>query len=138
MDKAWPWVRSVVGFVLGAVAIQLVNMAGAAVFPDAFSGIDSDGERASLTLVGVLAGIAGAFLQGAIARHRLWLHMVVFGLAMLAVDIAVVLGPLAAEPWWFKAVVVGAVPLQVLVGGWLAGLTWRGSRQAQRRVVNDL
>ena len=75
MDKVWLWIRSVVGLALAVTAINLVHSAGEALFPDAYAGIDSDADRVVLLLVAVLAGTIASFVLGAIARHRLWLHM---------------------------------------------------------------
>ena len=126
MDKVWPWVRSVVGLVLAVTAINLVHSAGEALFPDAYAAIDSDADRFVLLGVAMLAGTIACFVLGAIARHRLWLHMGLFLLLMLAIDIAALLGPLAAEPVWLKVLVIATLPLQVWIGGRLARLTWRG------------
>ena len=128
MDKVWPWVRSVIGFALGMTAINVVNAIGAEVFPHAYAAIDTDAARITTVVVAMLAGIVGSFVLGAVARHRLWLHMVVFGLVMLAIDTYVLLGPLAGQPVWFKVLVIGTLPLQIWVGGRLAALTWRGYR----------
>lgn len=130
MDKVWPWIRSVVGLVLALAAINLVHAAGEALLPDAYAAIDDDADRVVLlgvALLGValLAGTIASFVLGAIARHRLWLHMGLFLLLMLAIDIAALLGPLAAEPVWLKVLVIATLPLQVWVGGRLARLTWR-------------
>ena len=125
MDKVWPWIRSVVGLVLALAAINLVHAAGEALFPDAYAAIDDDGDRVVLLGVALLAGTIASFVLGAIARHRLWLHMGLFLLLMLAIDIAALLGPLAAEPGWLKVLVIATLPLQVWVGGRLARLTWR-------------
>lgn len=123
-EKLWPWVRSVVGLALALTAINLVNSAAAAVFPDVYAVIDSDSDRVTLVMVATLAGTVASFVLGAIARHRLWLHMAVLLLVMLAVDVAALLGPFATQPLWFKALVVATLPLQVWIGGWLAGKTW--------------
>lgn len=125
MDKVWPWIRSVVGLVLALAAINLVHAAGEALFPDAYAAIDDDADRVVLLGVALLAGTIASFVLGAIARHRLWLHMGLFLLLMLAIDIAALLGPLAAEPVWLKVLVIATLPLQVWVGGRLARLTWR-------------
>ena len=128
MGKVWPWVRTVVGFVLGLVAIELANRAGAAIFPEVYAALDTDAGRVTALAVATLAGIAGSFVLGAIARHRLGLHMALFGIAMLAIDLAALRGPLSTQPLWFKVAVIATLPLQVWIGGWLAGLTWRRTR----------
>ena len=130
MDKVWPWVRSVVGLVLAVTAINLVHSAGEALFPDAYAAIDSDADRFVLLGVAMLAGTIACYVLGAIARHRLWLHMGLFLLLMLAIDVAALLGPLAGEPLWLKVLVIATLPLQVWTGGRLALLTWSDRRSA--------
>ena len=125
MDRVWPWIRSVVGLVLALAAINVMHAAGEALFPDAYAAIDDDADRVVLLGVALLAGTIASFVLGAIARHRLWLHMGLFLLLMLAIDVAALLGPLAAEPVWLKVLVIATLPLQVWIGGRLARLTWR-------------
>ena len=51
--------------------------------------------------------------------------MFVFLLVMLVIDIAVIRGDLAMQPFWFKGLVIATLPLQVYIGGRLAMLTGR-------------
>ena len=124
MKSILPWLRSLVSFPLGLLAIQLFHLAGSRVFPLAYGDLDSEPVRLlALTLV-TGAGIVGSFVVGAVARHRIWLHMAIFLALMLAIDIAAIVGALAAQPIWFKALVIATLPLQVWVGARLAMLTY--------------
>ena len=129
MKAILPWLRSLVSFPLGLLAIQLFHLAGRQFFPLAYGNLDSDTARLlALTLVNG-AGIAGSFVVGAVARHRIWLHMAIFLALMLAIDIAAIVGALATQPIWFKVLVIATLSLQVWVGARLAMLTYRkGSR----------
>ena len=133
MKTILPWLRSLVSFPLGLLAIQLFHVAGGRVFPLAYGDLDSESARLlALTLV-TGAGIVGSFVVGAVARHRIWLHMAIFLALMLAIDIAAIVGALATQPIWFKVLVIATLPLQVWVGARLAMLTYRkGSAAAAR------
>ena len=121
---AVPWIRTIVSLPLGLVAIQLFHLAAACLVPDAYGELTTDPDRwLSLTLV-TIAGILGSAVVGAVARHRLKLHMFLFLLVMLVIDIAVVKGELAAQPIWFKGLVITILPLQIYIGARLAMLTF--------------
>lgn len=133
MKTILPWLRSLVSFPLGLLAIQLFHLAGRHVFPLAYGDLDSEPVRLlALTLV-TGAGIVGSFVVGAVARHRIWLHMAIFLALMLAIDIAAIVGALATQPVWFKVLVIATLPLQVWVGARLAMLTYRKSSEAAAR-----
>ena len=126
MKNVLPWLRTLVAFPLGLLAIQLFHLAGRQVFPLAYGDLDSDPSRLlALTLVTV-AGTVGSFVVGAVARHRIRLHMAIFLALMLAIDIAAIVGPLVTQPISFKVLVIATLPLQVWVGARLAMLTCRG------------
>ena len=127
-----PWIRTIVSLPLGLVAIQLFHLAAGQLIPHAYGELTTDSLRwLSLALV-TIAGILGSAVVGAVARHRIWLHMFVFFLVMLVIDIAVIKGDLAVQPFWFKGLVIATLPLQVYIGGRLAVLTFRkgGSESA--------
>ena len=124
MKKVLPWLRTLISFPLGLLSIQLFHLAGRQVFPLAYGDLDSEPTRLlALTLV-TGAGIVGSFVVGAVARHRIWLHMAIFLALMLAIDIAAIVGVLATQPIWFKVLIIATLPLQVWVGARLAMLTY--------------
>ena len=133
MEKILPWLRTLISFPLGLLAIQFFHLAGRQVFPPAYGNLDSDDSRLlALTLV-TGAGIVGSFVVGAVARHRIWLHMAIFLALMLAIDIAAIVGALATQPIWFKVLVIATLPFQVWVGARLATLTYRKGSEAAAR-----
>ena len=120
-----PWIRTIVSLPLGLLAIQLFHLAAGRLIPYAYGELTTDAVRwVSLALV-TIAGILGSAVVGAVARHRIWLHMFLFFLVMLVIDIAVIKGDLAVQPFWFKGLVIATLPLQVYIGGRLAMLTFR-------------
>ena len=125
MDKVIPWLRSIVAFPLGLVAIRLFHMAGRQLTPQAYGLLDSDAERVLSIVLATIAGILGSFVVGAIARHRIWLHMIIFLTLMLVIDLGFLRGTAATQPMWFKALVLATLPLQAWIGGQLAALTFR-------------
>ena len=87
-----PWIRTIVSLPLGLLAIQLFHLAAGRLIPYAYGELSTDTVRwLSLALV-TAAGIFGSSVVGAVARHRVWLHMFVFLLVMLFIDIAVIKG----------------------------------------------
>ena len=130
MSVVIPWIRTIVSLPLGLVAIQLFHLAAGQLIPHAYGELTTDSLRwLSLALV-TIAGILGSAVVGAVASHRIWLHMFVFFLVMLVIDIAVIKGDLAVQPFWFKGLVIATLPLQVYIGGRLAMLTLRKSESA--------
>ena len=125
-----PWVRSAVAFPLGLVAIKLLHAAGRHLLPMGYGELASDNERLLSLTLATVAGIVGSFVVGAVARHRLWLHMVIFLALMLVIDIGFLKTAAAAQPLWFKALVIATLPLQVWIGARLAMLTFRKSSLA--------
>lgn len=69
----------------------------------------------------VLTGIIGSFIVAAIAQNRPWLHMGMFLLVMIAIDLQAVFGHLSPQPLWFKA----SIMLTLLLQAWLGGLMAR-------------
>jgi hypothetical protein len=67
-------------------------------------------------------------VKPAIAGHRPWLHLGLFFVLMGAIDLNAVLGELANQPVWFKTLILGTLPLQVWLGGRLAGIGVRRQR----------
>ena len=130
MSAFTPWLRTIVSLPLGLVAIHIFHMAGSALVPQAYGELTNDLVRwLALSLV-VVAGILGSAVAGAVAGHRLKLHMFLFLLVMLAIDISVITGDLASQPIWLKFLVIATLPLQVYIGGRLAMLTFRRDASA--------
>lgn len=127
MNAVIPWIRSVVSFPLGLVALQLFHLGGRQLFPPGYGELDSDPERLLALALATVAGIFGSFVVGAVARHRIWLHMTIFLAVMLVIDIGALKSGLATQPFWFKALVIATLPLQVWIGTRLAMLTFRRS-----------
>lgn len=124
MKKVLPWLRTLVSFPLGLLAIQLFHLAGRQVSPPAYGDLDSESTRLLALSLVTGAGIVGSFVVGAVARHRIWLHMAAFLALMLAIDIAAIVGVLATQPTWFKVLIIATLPLQVWIGARLAMLTY--------------
>jgi hypothetical protein len=122
-----PWVRSVVAFPLALVAIKLFHAAGRHFLPMGYGELASDNQRLLSLTLATVAGIVGSFVVGAVARHRIWLHMAIFLALMLVLDIGFLKTSAAAQPLWFKALVIATLPLQVWIGARLAMLTFRKS-----------
>ena len=121
MSRIWPWIRTVISLPLGLVAISLVHELAKLGLPQLYANdLANDADRTLMLLLSILAGIVGSFLVGAIARHRLRLHMGLFLVAMLIIDWLGIIGYLAAQPLWFKIAIIVTLPLQVWVGGKLA------------------
>lgn len=125
MHKIWPWIRTLLAFPLGFVAINLTHLIGQPFVPLLHETAPAtDLERVKAIVLIFLAGVAGSFVIGAVARHRLWLHMAIFFVLALWIDLSVVLGTFSAQPFWFRALILVTLPPQVWVGGLLAGMTF--------------
>lgn len=130
MKRLIPWLRSVVAFPLGLGAIQLFHMASGQLLPETSGALESDSKRLLAITLATIAGIVGSFVVAIVARHRLWLHMALFLVIMGAIDLSAVLGALAPQPMWFKALIMGTLPLQVWLGGHLGRVGFRGDAPA--------
>jgi hypothetical protein len=129
--KIWPWIRTLVAFPLGFAAVRLTHLLGQPFVPLLSENLPAtDLERTKAMVLIFLAGVAGGFVIGAIARHRLWLHMVIFFVLALRMDLIAMAGAFADQPFWFRALVLLTLPLQVWLGALLAGLTF--TYQAER------
>ncbi|MCZ7652611.1 MAG: hypothetical protein M5U13_16150 [Thermoanaerobaculia bacterium] len=117
MSMAVPWLRSVVAFPLGLVAIHVFHLAGQRLLPLGYGALDSDGARWLALALATVAGIVGSFVVGAVAGHRLRLHLAIFFVLMLVIDLGAIRGGLAAQPVWLKTLVLAVLPLQVWIGG---------------------
>lgn len=124
MSTAIAWLRSVVAFPLGLVAIHAFHLAGQGLIPLAYGALDSDRARWLALALATVAGIVGSFVVGAVAGHRLRLHMAIFFAVMLGIDLGAIRGGLAAQPVWLKTLVLAVLPLQVWIGGRLAHLAF--------------
>jgi hypothetical protein len=124
MRKIWPWIRTVIAFPAGLMAIQLTHRLGQFFVPSLAETLPAtDLERTKAIVLIFLAGVAGSFVIGAIARHRLWLHMALFFLLALLIDLRAV-AALATQPLWFRALILVTLPPQVLLGARLAQQTF--------------
>lgn len=122
-----PWIRSLVAFPLGLVAISLFHAAGRHLVPMGYAELASDNERLLSLTLATVAGIIGSFVVGAVARHRIWLHMTLFLALMLFIDIGFIKTTAADQPLWFKSLIIATLPFQVWIGARLAKLTFRKS-----------
>lgn len=130
MNATIPWFRSALSFPLGLLAISLFHALGHNLVPMAYGELASDNERLLSLTLATVAGIVGSFVVGAVARHRVWLHMAIFLALMLVIDIRFISTAAAGQPMWFKAFVIATLALQVLVGARLAQRTFRKSGSA--------
>jgi hypothetical protein len=92
-----------------------------------YGGLVNDQERLLSLILATAAGTIGSFVVAAVARHRIWLHMAIFLALMLVIDVGFLRTVAAAQPLWFKALVIATLPLQVWIGARLAMLTFRKS-----------
>lgn len=116
-----PWLWTAVALPAGVMAIELFHKLGELVYPRLYaSDLSNTTDRVSFLVAIVLAGMAGAFSVACIARHRLWLHMLLFLLVMVVVDIQAVMDYFPDQPGWFKAAIFLTMPLQLFAGGWMA------------------
>lgn len=127
--RSWfPWVRTVVSLPVGVAAIELFHRLGALVYPRLYaSDLSETGDRVLFLVAIVLAGVAGTFAVGCVARHRLWLHLLLFLLVMIVLDVQAVLEAFPTQPVWFKAAIFLTMPLQLFAGGHLAKRVCRGA-----------
>lgn len=124
MRRLLPWLRTVVAIVLGIVAIDVVHLVGSRLVPAAYDSPGAGPWVGIFIALMLLAGAAGTFVAVLVSRHRPWLHMAIFLMIMLALDIVAVLGEFAGHDPWFKAFILVALPLQAWIGGKLALLAW--------------
>jgi hypothetical protein len=112
----------VVAFSLGLLTIELFHVAAGPVLPEIYAAaaLESDSKRMLFIALVIAAGILGSFVVaviiGAGGRRHWLLHMGLFFVIMAAVDLNAVLGDMAAQPVWFKALLLGTLPLQLWVG----------------------
>lgn len=126
MRRGFPWLRTLVALPLGIVAIEAFHRLMQVLLPRLYaSPLDADTDRLQMLLLTTIAGVTGSFVVAVIARHRLWLHMAIFLLVMLAIDSMAITSFLAPQPPWFKAWVLILLPAQAWIGGGLAQRTCR-------------
>jgi hypothetical protein len=126
MQHLPPWLRTAIALPIGIVAINVFHQLAALLLPDLYGGsLEYDSHRFQMLVLGMGAGVTGSFTMGAIARQRLWLNMVIFLSAMLAIDGFAITTMLATQPTWFKAAALLSLPLQVWAGALLAKATFR-------------
>lgn len=121
-------------FILVAVVIILVNIAGTALIEITIpSGLSEDrvpltGPAQSLLLiVGFVAGAAGAILVVFLAPMRATLQALVYLVIILLLDIAAAAAWWNLVPAWFAIAMVVLAPLQVWAGT-IIGMRLRGGR----------
>lgn len=121
MHRAVPWLRTLISLPLGVAAIVMFHKCVGVLLPRLYgSDLSNDPDRLAMLGLTVVAGILGSFVVAGVARHRLWLHMGLFLIVMIAIDLPAVLGYLSPQPLWFKAMVMLTLPLQAWLGGLLA------------------
>lgn len=125
-----PWLRTLLAFPAGVVSIGLFHQLAGLVLPALYgSDLATDRDRLLMLVLAVLAGVVGSFVVAFVARHRLWLHMAIFLLIMAGLDLRAVFGYLSPQPFWFKALVIGTLPVQAWIGGILARAACRKAYQ---------
>lgn len=126
MHRAVPWLRTLISLPLGVAAIVMFHKGVGVLLPRLYgSDLSNDPDRLAMLGLTVVAGILGSFVVAGVARHRLWLHMGLFLIVMIAIDLPAVLGYLSPQPLWFKAMVMLTLPLQAWLGGLLARAVFR-------------
>lgn len=122
---AIPWLRTLVAIPLCVIAFNAVHSFGATVSPGAYGELSLDSQRLALLLFIMLAGVAATFVVVAVARHRAWLHVSALLSLGLVIDLLAIFDELSGQPLWFRAAVIGLLPLQAFAGKVLGMLTWR-------------
>ena len=126
MRRALPWLRTVISIPLGVVAVSVFHKLVGALLPRLYgSDLSNDPDRLAMLVLTVLAGIFASFVVAAAAQHRLWLHMGILLVVMIAMDLPAVLGYLSPQPLWFKALIMLTLPLQAWLGGLMARIVFR-------------
>lgn len=120
MEKLHPWLRTLLALPLGLVALAFFHFAVNAAAPQLYDAFVDDVDRMLSFALATVAGIVGSVVVGVIARHRLWLHMGIFMVIMLLIDLDAVRGVFGQEPAWFKVLLLASLPFQVWMGGVLA------------------
>lgn len=123
MQRVLPWILTFVSLFAGVASISMFHRFMSMLQPELYENdLATDSDRLLMLVLAVLAGIVGSFVVGAIAGHRLKLHMMIFLVIMLVIDLLGIFGYLAPQPLWFKALILITLPLQVWIGGKLARL----------------
>ena len=126
MRRALPWLRTVISIPLGVVAVSVFHKLVGALLPRLYgSDLSNDPDRLAMLALTVLAGIFASFVVAGIAQHRLWLHMGIFLIVMIAMDLPAVLGYLSPQPIWFKALIMLTLPMQAWLGGLMARVVFK-------------
>ena len=107
-----PWVRTVVSLPMGLFAIDGFHLVAERVVPGAYL----PGNDLAFLLLIVAAGIAGCVVAFSVTGHRSWVFAGGGLLLMVVVDARRVRGGWGGGPFWFRAGVMGSLPLQVWVG----------------------
>ncbi len=101
---------------------------GEALSPRAYEALLLDSQRLGLLAYITLAGVTATFVVVAVSRHRAWMHVSALLAMGLAIDLIAVFRDFADQPLWFRAMVLGLLPVQALVGKRLGTWTWRFGR----------
>jgi hypothetical protein len=128
MRSLLPWARTAIALPAGVIAIELFHKFGEVVLPSLYaSDLSNTTDRIRFMVAIVLAGITGAFTVGFIARHRPYLHMLLFLLVMIVIDVKAVMEYFPDQPNWFKAAIFLTMPLQLYLGGLMAKCTYKNA-----------
>lgn len=128
LKSATPWLRTLAAIPLCVIAFNATHSAGAVLAPRAYEELVFDSQRLSLLVFITLAGVVATFVVVAVARHRVWLHVAALLVIGLAIDLRAVFEEFAGQPLWFRASVIGLLPVQAAAGTFLGTLTWGQDR----------
>lgn len=125
LESAVPWLRTLVAIPLCVITFNAVHSVGEVLSPHAYEELLLDSQRLSLLGFIMLAGVAATFVVVAVSRHHAWLHVSALLVLGLAIDLIAVLEEFADQPLWFRALVIGLLPVQALAGKFIGMLTWK-------------
>lgn len=126
MSRFLSLLRIVVACALGLMLIELFHTMASVWVPAIYAPLRTNPMRLAMLGLVTLAGIIACFVVATIARGRTWPDLAVFMALMVAVDVSVILGDMATQPFWFKAAVLAIIPLQAWLGAELSAATRGG------------
>lgn len=118
--------RSLVAYALGLMAINLFHTTMSPWLPSVYAPLASGAMRLAMLALVLAAGVVACFVVATVVVRAHWRNMLVFLAIMVTVDLDVVRGDWAAQPMWFKALIIALIPVQV----------WLGTRIAMVRARN--
>lgn len=109
--------------VLGFVGVITVNVIGEALLKSIFPNDMSEAglplslaAQISYQVMLFIAGMVGAWLIVNFARGSAWIHVWIFGVLALFIDMSIGMTKFTDVPSWFRIVMIASIPLQLWTG----------------------